>query len=91
MWAEASDFDGAALELDRCAKKAMRLWTQDDMRRDFFTQFPHRKEHALRIDRTKPRAEIIDETTGERFTIEKRDDLGVFYFNLVIDVLRNSK
>jgi hypothetical protein len=59
------------------------------MRRDFFTQFPDRKEHALRIDRTKPRAEMIDETTGERFTIEKRDDLGVFYFNFIIEVSPN--
>ena len=67
----------------------MRLWTQDDMRRDFFTQFPDRKEHALRIDRTKPQAEMIDKTTGERFTIEKRDDLGVFYFNFIIEVSPN--
>jgi hypothetical protein len=38
---------------------------------------------------TKPRDEMIDETTGERFTIERRTDLGVFYFNPIIDVSPN--
>ena len=69
----------------------MRLWTQDDMRRDFLTQFRTEKKHARKIDRTKRLAEMIDETAGERFTIEKRDDLGVFYFNLIIDVLPNPQ